>query len=250
MKAFILPFVIIIILLACNKKTTEPVPELQPCELLATGIYNDTLPGKVPTKFWPCMGTNDLVDAISYNFPSLYMFMAGCCGLQSGYDLCRKKYSWFVELEGRTDALEHLIAKYISIDTVHYNLEPDPIDFGGFKWYTYNLEVFMAQEVYLKNATDKQRLALLDELFVKQKIRKGKTGWGGNEGPTFVMARLMYYYNYEPFMVSVNQNYQIKLLVDLGHLYTISDSDEGKQAQLLIFAVAYNFIDELKTHLK
>jgi hypothetical protein len=112
MKILMLPLVMLIVLLACNKKTTEPLPELKPCELFATGIYNDTLPGKVPTKFWPSMGTSNLVGAVSDKFPSLYMIMAGCCGLQSGYDLCRKKYSWFVELEGRTDALENLITKY------------------------------------------------------------------------------------------------------------------------------------------
>ena len=248
MKNIMLYLAMLIILLSCNKNPTEPVPELKPCELFATGIYNDTLAGKVPTKFWPCMGTGDLVDAASYHFPSLYMFMAGCCGLQSGYDLCRKKYSWYVELEGRTDALEHLIAKYKSIDTVHYDLKLYPMDFGGFKWYTYNLEVFMAQEVYLKNATDKQRLALLNELFVKQSIRKGQPGDFGVEGPTLVMARMMFYYNYKPFLDIANQNPQIQYLIELGDLRM--NTSEGIQAQLVIFSMTYNFIDELKIQLK
>ena len=78
MKKLTLPLAMLIILLACNKKTVvpEPEPNLTPCELFATGIYNETLPCKVPTKFWPCMGTNDLVEAVSYNFPSLYIIMA------------------------------------------------------------------------------------------------------------------------------------------------------------------------------
>lgn len=241
-----LSMMILFVLMACYNKTTVPEPEpiLTPCELFASGIYNDTLPGKVPTKFWPCMQTKDLLDAISDHFPSLYMLMAGPSGLQSGYELCRKKYSWFIELEGRTDAFEYLIAKYASIDTVHYNLKLYPMDFGGFKWYTYNLEVFMAQEVYLKSATDKQRLALLNELFVKQSIRKGQQGDFLVEGPTFVMARMMYYYNYKPFMDIANQNHQIQYLIEFGDLRI--GSDEGKQAQLVIFSIAYNFIDELK----
>jgi len=144
--------------------------------------------------------------------------------------------------------LEHLIAKYIAIDTVHYDLKLYPMDFGGFKWYTYNMEVFMAQEVYLKSATDKQRLALLNELFVKQSIRKGQRGDYYIEGPTFVMARMMYYYNYKPFLDIANQNHKIQYLIEFGDLQI--SSDEGMQAQLLIFALAYSFIDELKTNLR
>ena len=119
------------------------------------------------------MSTEVLVEAGTYNFPSLYMLMAGCCGLQSGYDLCRNKYAWFVELENREDALEYLIAKYESIDTINYDMDLLPIEWGGYKFYTYNLEVFLAQEAYLSDATDEQRLELLNELFIKQEVERG-----------------------------------------------------------------------------
>jgi hypothetical protein len=190
------------------------------------------------------MSTEDLVEAGSYHFPSLYILMAGCCGLQSGYDLCRGKYSWFVELEGRTDAIEYLIAKYVAIDTVNYDMDLDPIKWGGYKYYTYNLETFLAQEAYLKNITDKQRLMLLNELFVKQAVRKGNPGWFAVEGPTFTMGRVMYYYGYKPLLDSMEQNILIKNLVDLGSL---TNMEKGVKAQSSIFTLTTKFIIELKT---
>ena len=241
MKRYLILMLFIISLLSCNK---EPEPELEPCELYATGIYNDTIPGETPKKFWPCMNTEYLVEAGSYNFPALYMLMGGCCGLQSGYDLCRNKYSWFTELENREDALEYLIAKYASIDTVNYDMELLPIEWGGYKFYTYNLEVFLAQEAFLSGATDEQRLELLDELFEKQEVRKGEPGDYFVEGPTFTMGRVMYYNNYKPLIDSMEQNFEIKTLVELGSLSI--GSEEDRQAQISVFDLANKFINELK----
>ncbi len=249
MKPYIILLIIIASLTACNNEPPyiEPEPELDSCEYYATGIFNDTIPGKIPQKYWPCMSTEDLVEAGSYNFPSLYLLMAGCCGLQSGYNLCRN-YAWFVDLENREDALEYLISKYKSIDTLNYDMVLYPFDWGGYKFYTYNLEVFLAQEAYLKTATDEQQLELLNELFVKQEVRKGEPGDYWIEGPTFAMSRVMYYCNYEPLLDSVEQNYKIKNLVELGS-FSIG-SEEGKDAQTSIFNLAAEFINELKTKLQ
>ncbi len=250
MKINILFLFFIVLIIACNNGTPgidpepEPEPELDSCELYATGIYNDTLPGKVPQKFWPCMNTEDLVEAGSYNFPALYMLMGGCCGLQSGYDLCRNKYSWFEDLENREDALPYLIAKYASIDTVNYNMDLLPIEWGGYTFYTYNLEVFLAQEAYLNNATNEQRITLLNELTQKQEIRGNEKGAFGIEGPTFAMARVMYFGNYEPLIDSMNQNYFIKALVDHGSLN--KDSVTRIEIQRTIFTLTSNYIDNIK----
>ena len=50
MKINILFLFLTISIIACNNKTpgVDPEPELDSYELYATGIYNDTLPGKVP----------------------------------------------------------------------------------------------------------------------------------------------------------------------------------------------------------
>lgn len=249
MKPYIFLLFIIISIIACDNNSTliepEPESELDSCEFYSTGFYNDTLPGKIPQKYWPCMNTEVLVEAGSYNFPSLYMLMGGCCGLQSGYDLCRNKYDWFVELENRTDALECLIDKYISIDTVSYSMVLYPFERPGYKFYTYNLEVFLAQEVFLKEATDEQCLELLNELFIKQNVRNGNSGDYGIEGPTFTMSRIMYYNNYVPLLDSMEQNFKIKMLVELGS-FSIS-SEEGRDAQTSIFNLTTAFMNELKT---
>ncbi|WP_297093188.1 hypothetical protein [uncultured Draconibacterium sp.] len=249
MKANIFLLFIIVSMIACDNNSTlielEPEPELDSCEFYATGYYNDTVPGKIPQKYWPCMSTEVLVEAGSYNFPSLYMLMAGCCGLQSGYDLCRNKYDWFVELENREDALEYLIAKYKSIDTVSYAMNLYPFEWPGYKFYTYNLEVFMAQEAYLTRATNSQLMELLNELFIKQNVRNGNRGDYGIEGPSFTMSRIMYFNNYEPLLDSMEQNFKIKMLVELGS-FSIS-SEEGKDAQTSIFNLTTAFMNELTT---
>ena len=55
-------------------------------------------------------------------------------------------------------------------------------------------------------------------------------------------------YNYKPFLDIANQNHKIQYLIEFGDLQI--SSDEGMQAQLVIFNMAYNFIDDLKTNLK
>jgi len=246
--SILLAIIIILTLFACKKhdvNNPEPKPELTLCEVYASGTFNGSSPGKVPLKYWPCMNTKDMVEAGSDNFPSIYMLTSGCCGLQSGYDLCRKRYSWFIDLENREDALANLINKYISIDTIHYDMNLDPIHFGGYKWYTYNLEVLLAQEAYLKSANDQQRITLLNELFVKQNVRKGKYGYGGTESPAFAMSRVMYYAGYKPLLDSIEQNIQIKMLVELGNLNITVEG--GKRTRETIFSMANTFSNQLKT---
>jgi hypothetical protein len=239
-----LPCLLSLLTLSCNNQSPEPEPE--PCEIYATGIYTGIHPGKVPKEYWPCMDTKNLVDAVSYNFNSAYQLMAGCCGLQSGYDLCKSNYSWYGELESRSDAFQNLLAKYISIDTVNFDLSLDPLHKPGYKFYTYNLEVFLAQKVYLIDATREQKISLINELFKKQGVRNAGYTWGfRNEGPTYVMARIMYYADYVPFMDSLEKNIAIKLLVDLGDMD--ARSDEGLEAQRIIFSLIYDYLEELKT---
>lgn len=233
------------LIISCDNESPEPEPEPEPCEIYATGIYNETFPGEVPEKYWPCMDTKDLVDAGSYNFNSGYQLMAGCCGLQSGYDLCKSNYSWYEELESRDDAFQYLLAKYISIDTVNYDLSLDPLHRPGYKFYTYNLEVLLAQKVYLEDATREQKIALIYELIKKQEVRDAGHTWGPNEGTTFVMARIMYYSSYNPFLEEMNQNTLIENLVDLGDLYRFTDP--GYEAQLKIFSLIDDYLEELKT---
>jgi len=235
------------LIISCDNESPkpEPEPEPEPCEIYATGIYDETFPGEVPVKYWPCMDTKDLVDAGSWNFNSGYQLMAGCCGLQSGYDLCKSNYSWYEELESRDDAFQSLLAKYISIDTINYDLSLDPLHRPGYKFFTYNLEVLLAQKVYLEDATKEQKITLINELIKKQEVRNAGRTWGAVEGPTFVMGRIMYYDGYNRFLEAMEQNVYIKMLVDLGDLRV--NIDEGLVAQKLIFSLINDYLEELNT---
>ena len=230
-------FFMVIVLFSCSEQD-ETEPEMEPCEFYATGHFNDSLPGKIPELYWSCMETKDLVDAVSYNFPSLYIQTAGCCGLQSGYDLVRSKQG-FPELESREDALEHLIAKYISIDTIHYNCDLLSIQHGGFNFYTYNLEVVLAQEVFLKNATKQQKLDLLNELKIKQDLRNGESGDYACEGPTFATSRVMFFDDYQPLLDSMEHNQIIKAIVELGTINYGTDAFDAAQNNIFLLAAEY-----------
>ncbi len=244
LKSLLLSLLLSVMFFSCENETSEPEPELEPCELYATGIYKDTMPGKVPSKYWPCMDTKNLVDAGSYNFNSMYQLSAGCCGLQSGYDLCKSNYSWYTELETRDDAFKYLLAKFISIDTVNYDLALYYWQ-KGYKFYAYNLEVFLAQKAYMEDATTDQKIALIDELFKKQELRNAGYGDDIIEGPAFVMSRIMYYDAYEPLLDSMEQNIYIKMLVELGDLRT--NNSAGHEAQLIVFSLTNDYLNKLKT---
>jgi hypothetical protein len=230
-------FLVMIALFSCTEPE-DAEPEMEPCDYYASGHFQDTVPGKIPELYWPCMTTKDLVDAVSYNFPSLYIQMAGCCGLQSGYDLVRRKYG-FPELESRQDALEYLIDKYVSIDTVHYRYDLLSIQHGGFKFYTYNLEVVLAQEVFLKDATMQQKLDLLNELQRKQAIRNGESGDYASEGPTFATSRVMFYDDYQPLLDSMQQNHIIKAIVELGTINYGTAAFDAAQSTIFQLAGQY-----------
>jgi hypothetical protein len=145
------------------------------------------------------------------------MLMAGSDGLQSGYNLMKRLYCRGIkELETRSDALDSLIARYKSINTSAYNTTKSPLIFGSYKYYTYCLEVFLAQEVYLNNLNTTQKIVLLNDLFVKQDFRNGQPGFFGIEGPSFVMARLMLQSNFQPFVNVINQNSNVSRFVTYG----------------------------------
>ncbi|WP_167608755.1 hypothetical protein [Maribellus sediminis] len=230
-------FFLLIGLFSCTEPE-ETEPEMEPCDFYATGHFKDTIPGKIPELYWPCMETKDLVDAVSYNFPSLYIQMAGCCGLQSGYDMVKRSHG-FPELESREDALENLIAKYISIDTIHYNRNLLSIQHGGFNFYTYNLEVVLAQEVFLKSATKQQKLDLLNELKIKQDLRNGESGDYAAEGPTFATSRVMFFDDYQPLLDSMQQNHIIKSIVELGTINHGTEAFDAAQNTIFVMAGQY-----------
>lgn len=105
--------------------------------------------------------------------------------------------------------------------------------------------MFLAQEAYLKSANDQQRITLINELLVKQNVRKGKYGYGGTESPAFAMSRVMYYAGYKPLLDSIEQNIQIKMLVELGNLNITIEG--GKKTRETIFSMANTFSNQLKT---
>ena len=127
----------------------------------------------------------------------------------------------------------------MSINTTDYNTTKYPTDYGSYKYYTYCLEVFLAQQVYLNNISTAKKIELLTDLFVKQNFRNGQPGILGIEGPSFVMARLMYYSNYQPFVNIYNQDPNIRQIVTYGTRIVENN-------KILIITNAQNYLNLLE----
>ena len=245
-------FLALFFLLIGCKRNDSPI---DPCSKLVNGVYqypqkltDTTMTPEEKVEFWsvpenvlPCLKTDGLLETcLNYPFMSGYMLMAGCCGLQSGYDLMKGCCRGIPELETRSGALDTIIVKYKSIDTINYNTSLNPLSYGGYKYFTYCLEVFLGQEVYLKNATTKQKIELLTDLFVKQNFRKGQPGDYYIEGPTFVMARIMYIDNYQPLVDLYNQDSIVKYFITDG------SSIAGNEPKSTIISLANDYLNLLK----
>jgi len=226
MKNMLIILLALFLLLGCNKNNTlidheenQDENPVDPCSILINGIYpypseppDSGITGKALIEYWnipedvlPCLTTKGLLETcLKYRQLSQHFLLGGLNGIQSGYDyvkimLCRG----FPELEERTDALDILIEKYKSINTVDYDtvqILKNILEYGGFDYFTYCLEIMLGQYAFLQNATIKQKIKLLSELFVKQNFREHRVTWFYFEGPAFVMARLMYLDKFQPFM--------------------------------------------------
>lgn len=238
MKKYTSILLLFFLLFACTK---DKPAVTDPCDVLVDGVYQDC---NIPEEVFPCLETDGLLEScFNFSFISGYMLMAGCCGLQDGYDLVRRVCNGFVELEKRPDALDVLIAKYKSIDTVHYDTTLNPLFYGeyNFNFYTYNLEAILAQEVFLKNASKTQKIELLTELIIKQDFRENREVFYFIEGPAYVMARLMYYDNYGPLVDEYNQNSWLRSLIIYGSPF------EDFKTRLTIISLANDYLNLLKT---
>lgn len=250
MKKRILIAFFVLMVVGCNK----PNQNDDPCSQLVNGIYQyPTEPGppdmtaeegreyyNIPENVLPCLSTGGLLTScLNHQYLAPFMLMAGSDGLQSGYDLMKNLHCRGIkELETRSGALDTLMTRYILINTTDYNTTKSPLVYGSYKYYTYCLEVFLSQEVYLKNISTTKKIELLTDLFVKQNFRNGQPGVLGIEGPSFVMARLMYYSNYQPFLDIYNQDPNIRQIVTYG-------TQIVENRKILIISNAQSYLNQL-----
>jgi hypothetical protein len=249
-------FIVITILLcfACQKdKLPEDDNSTDPCSKVVNGVYQypseppgNNLTNAEEIEYWnipeavlPCLLTDGLLEScLSFHSLGSHIFIDGNDGVQSSYDYVKSICRGFPELEKWPDALSTLIARYKSIDTIHFDTLPslnNLHDYGGYDFFTYVLEVILGQEAFLKKATMRQKHELLSEIFVKQAFREHRDTWYFFEGPVFVMARMMYIDNYQPFMDEYVNNSEIRHTVTSG-------SPTYPDMKLLIISLAENYL--------
>ena len=243
----------ILLCFACQKdKIIEDEPPTDPCSKLVNGVYQypseppENLTSAEEIEYWnipenvlPCILTDGLLEScLRFHTIGSHMFLDGPDGIQGGYDSVRSICRGFPELEKWPDALSTLITQYKSIDTIHFDTLPslnNLHDYGGYDFFTYILEVILGQEVFLKKATMRQKHELLSEIFEKQAFRDHRDTWYFFEGPAFVMARLMYIDNYQPFMDEYTNNAEIRRTVTSG-------SPTYPDTKLIIISLAEDYM--------
>lgn len=211
MSKYFFIIAIVFCFFACQKDN----PPIDPCSKLVDGLYkypteppDASLTSTQKIEYWnipedvlPCLKTDGLIETcMNYNNLGAILFLFGTNGIQDGYDLAKERCRGFLELENRTDAFDFLIEKYKSIDTINFIPNTNPLEYGGYNYYTYSLEVILGQEKILQNTTDNQEIELLKDLFIKQNYRNSLRSWYSIEGPVFVMARIMYFNDYLPLI--------------------------------------------------
>jgi len=190
------------------------------------------------------MPTGDLVKTyLAYpEWPAISI----CRNFQEGYNLLRSVFNGFMELEKRPDALDILIAKYKSIKITDYDTAQtisNLLNYGGYDYFTYCLEIITGQYAFLEKATIEQKIELLSELFKKQDFREKRISWFYFEGPAFIMARLMYLDNYQSFMEYYNSSSRIQNFVTWARpIY--------EEHRTIIISYAKDYFNLLKTQLR
>ncbi len=246
MRRYLFIITIFFWVFACHKDD----PPIDPCSKLVDGVYeypteqpDASLTSSQKIEYWNipedvlhCFKTDDLIETcLNYNNLGAILFLFGTNGIQDGYDLAEERCRGFLELEKRTDALDLLIEKYKSIDAINFIPDTNPLEYGGYNYYTYSLEVILGQEKILQNTTDNQEIELLTDLSIKQDYRNNLRSWYNIEGPVFVMARIMYFNNYLPLINEcVNNNILNSFIIE-----GIPIQREDIKSTIITFAADY-----------
>ena len=159
------------------------------------------------------------------------IFVSASNGYQAGYYLVTRWNRGFDELESRTDTPQILIDYWTSIELPH------TIDYGLFV-----IEVLLSQDNILKELTVEQKSKLIDLSLNYHIERRNIFNRSGiiYDGTVVIMARLMKYDNYKPFIDALNSIERISIFTE--GLYTYNLSLEN--ADTIVF-YAKNYLNSL-----
>ena len=231
MNKFLLIFTLLLFFsYSCKKdKLSEDDPPVDPCSQLVDGVYqypteppDPSLTNAQKMEYWnipedvlPCLETDGLVETCC-NYPDLWLcFTAGTYGLISGYDLLSRYLRGIGELESRTDAIQSLLNKYISLDTTQIG-----------SWASFFIELSLGRDSIILHSNTEQKKTVVLELLTKQLLKQElnkPVGVFYSEGTIYSMARIMYRDNFEPFLDIYEANNKIQLLIGYGAYYHDED---------------------------
>lgn len=107
--------------------------------------------------------------------------------------------------------------KYRSIDVTKVSLSWEPLERGRFVMGTVDIiEILLAQDVILSKMTTTERVSLLAEALKKDKEKSKKPQIYGYSGDPRIMARVLQYEEYPPFITLINGDENIKQFLSDG----------------------------------
>ncbi|MGC1391588.1 MAG: hypothetical protein WA816_11175 [Bacteroidales bacterium] len=262
MKELIISIFVVLILISCTKEIlTKSAEDLSantkggtPCANLVDGVYQypksdsgtinlfeyDNLPEEICN----CITTEGLVETC-LNYPDWVFITFEGKGFQSGYEVLRNNFRGFKALEKRSDAANVLITKYKLTDPYGYDSTWSINQIGSLNLKLYYMTIFLGQDSIIKKETKEEKTEIIPKFLFRYnnflEHEQDSVFPLYLRGAFFTIARMMYFDNYQPFIVEYNKN------VDLQNAIKYSGTIDNPSLKQLIISWTKDYLTVLNS---
>jgi hypothetical protein len=195
---------------------------------------------QIPTGTLRNMCTVGLVDSW-LTYPLLFNLFAWLTP-QAGIDRLRDNFNGLNELLNRRDVGGKLLAKYKQVDPSGYNPDWSNADKGKYSISLFVLELTLAQKQSLEFLTSIEIVELMTEAIKKRDSKETDSIYEplSDISDVYIMARVMIHQKYEPFLLLVDNDPEIKFFSDSCVYGYVEGTDPSEDLdQIVMYAKNY-----------
>lgn len=196
-------------------------------------IYEEKVQAcQIPESILSEMCTYDLVKTCLVNYPFLLDFIA-YDNMQDGFDSYKKAFNGIPKLINRCDGCVEIIDYYKQLSL---SINPDSTFTFQNSWGLYFTEIFLAQSDFFHSLTTAERLNLFQLALKIRGLKLGdvRHGMGSIDTTDWILARIMFYEGYTPFIKMIKNNKSLSCFFNTMHPIDYEDFVE-------IHTLIYNF---------
>lgn len=195
---------------------------------------------QIPTVTLKNMCTSGLIDSW-LTYPLLFNVFAWITP-QTGIDAMKGNFNGLSELLNRRDVGSKLLAKYKQVDPSGYNPDWSNAEKGKYSIRLFVLELTLAQNQSLEHLTSIEIMELMTEAIKKRDSKEKDMIYKplSDVSDVYIMARVMIYQKYEPFLLLVDNDPEIKFFSDscvYGYVEGMDPSEDLDQ--IVMYAKNY-----------